>query len=163
MKQVNYLKSLIVCLALFCGFSTASAQDDQQVLDIVEQMPSFAPCTYEITRMKVEQTKDGPKTVQVKEEFNNPGGFKGLQIYLAQHVRYPVVAEENGIQGRVICTFVVEKDGSISDVNVAKSVDPSLDKEAVRVLKQMPKWTPGKQKGEPVRVKYTVPVTFRLQ
>ena len=63
----------------------------------------------------------------------------------------------------MICTFVVEKDGSISDVNVAKSVDPSLDKEAVRVLKQMPKWTPGKQKGEPVRVKYTVPVTFRLQ
>ena len=79
MKQVNYLKSLFICLALFCGFSTASAQDDQQVLDVVEQMPSFAPCTYEITRMKVEQTKDGPKTVQVKEEFNNPGGFKGLQ------------------------------------------------------------------------------------
>ena len=73
------------------------------------------------------------------------------------------VAEENGIQGRVIVTFVVEKDGSITDVRVVKSVDPSLDKEAQRVVKSMPRWIPGKQNGSAVRVKYTVPVTFRLQ
>ena len=69
---------------------------------------------------------------------------------------------ENGIQGRVICSFVVEKNGSIGDVKVVKSVDPSLDKEAVRVIRNMPNWNPGKQNGLPVRVKFTVPVTFRM-
>ena len=72
-------------------------------------------------------------------------------------------AEENGVQGRVICSYVVERDGSLSDVRVLKSVEPSLDKEAVRVVMSMPKWTPGKQNGHNVRVKYTVPVQFRLQ
>jgi protein TonB len=83
--------------------------------------------------------------------------------YLSSNIKYPVVAEENGVQGRVVCTFVVERDGSITDVRVIRSVDPSLDKEAVRVVKSMPKWIPGKQNGSAVRVKYTVPVTFRLQ
>jgi len=83
--------------------------------------------------------------------------------YLNSNIKYPVVAEENGVQGRVVCTFVVEKDSSITDVRVVKSVDPSLDKEAARVVKAMPKWIPGKQNGSAVRVKYTVPVTFRLQ
>ena len=75
----------------------------------------------------------------------------------------PAVAEENGVQGRVICAFVVEPDGSISDVKVVKSVDPSLDKEAKRVISSMPKWIPGRQKGTAVRVKYTTPVAFKLQ
>jgi protein TonB len=83
--------------------------------------------------------------------------------YLNTHIKYPAIAEENGVQGRVVCTFVVERDGSITDVKVMKSVDPSLDKEAIRVLKSMPKWIPGKQNGSAVRVKFTVPVTFRLQ
>jgi protein TonB len=83
--------------------------------------------------------------------------------WLGSNIKYPVVAEENGVQGRVVCTFVVERDGSITDVKVVRGVDPSLDKEAVRVLKAMPKWIPGKQNGSAVRVKYTVPVTFRLQ
>ena len=108
-------------------------EEETKVFDVVEQMPSF------------------------------PGGDAELMKFLHDHMKYPVVAEENGIQGRVICTFVVERDGSISDVKVVKSVDPSLDKEAVRVLKSMPKWIPGKQNGSAVRVKYTVPVTFRLQ
>ena len=86
-----------------------------------------------------------------------------LMQYLGSHIKYPTVAEENGIQGRVICTFVVERDGSITDVKVARSVDPSLDKEAVRVVSSMPKWIPGKQNGSAVRVKYTLPVTFKLQ
>ena len=73
------------------------------------------------------------------------------------------MAQENGVQGRVIIAFVVERDGSITDVNVVRSVDPSLDKEAARVVRNMPKWIPGKQNGAPVRVKYNVPVTFRLQ
>ena len=109
------------------------AEEETKVFDVVEQMPSF------------------------------PGGDAALMQYLSSHIKYPVVAEENGIQGRVIATFVVERDGSITDVKVVKSVDPSLDKEAIRVLKSMPKWIPGKQNGSAVRVKYTVPVTFRLQ
>ena len=82
--------------------------------------------------------------------------------WLRNNVRYPAVAEENGIQGRVVVSFVVERNGSITDVQVVKSVDPSLDKEAARVVKSMPNWVPGKQNGSAVRVKYNVPVTFRL-
>ena len=108
-------------------------EEETKVFDVVEQMPSF------------------------------PGGPSALFEYLSKNIKYPVVAEENGIQGRVIVTFVVEKDGSITDVRVVKSVDPSLDKEAQRVVKSMPRWIPGKQNGSAVRVKYTVPVTFRLQ
>ncbi len=108
-------------------------EEETKVFDVVEQMPSF------------------------------PGGPSALMQYLSSNIKYPVVAEENGVQGRVIVTFVVEKDGSITDVRVVKGVDPSLDKEAQRVVKSMPKWIPGKQNGAAVRVKYTVPVTFRLQ
>lgn len=107
--------------------------EDTKVFDVVEQMPSF------------------------------PGGPSALMQYLSSHIKYPVVAEENGIQGRVICTFVVGKDGSISNAQVVKGVDPSLDKEAIRVINSMPKWIPGKQNGSSVNVKYTLPVTFRLQ
>ena len=78
-------------------------------------------------------------------------------------MKYPVVAQENGIQGRVTISFVVERDGSITDVRVAKSVDPSLDREAARVVSSMPRWNPGKQNGSTVRVKYNVPVSFKLQ
>jgi protein TonB len=109
---------------------------------------------------KVEETK----VFDVVEEMPQfPGGQAALLEYLAKNIKYPVVAEENGVQGRVIVTFVVERDGSITDVKVVKSVDPSLDKEAARVVKSMPKWQPGKQNGSAVRVKYTVPVTFKLQ
>ena len=92
-----------------------------------------------------------------------PGGPNAMFEYLSKNIKYPVVAEENGVQGRVIVAFVVERDGSITDVKVVKSVDPSLDKEAQRVVKGMPHWIPGTQDGSPVRVKYTVPVTFRLE
>ena len=103
-----------------------------RVYDVVEQMPSF------------------------------PGGISGLRTYLNQNIRYPAEAQENCVQGRVVVSFVVEKDGHISDVTVLRSVEPSLDKEAVRVIRNMPRWSPGKQGGEPVRVRYNVPVSFRL-
>ena len=100
--------------------------------------------------------------VESMPEF--PGGQQALFKYLGDNVKYPVIAQENGIQGRVICQFVVNKDGSIVDIEVVRSGgDPSLDKEAVRVIKSMPKWKPGKQRGKAVRVKYTVPVNFKLQ
>jgi protein TonB len=85
-----------------------------------------------------------------------------LMKYLHDKIKYPSIAQENGIQGRVICTFVVNKDGSIVDIKVVRSVDAALDKEAIRVIENMPKWRPGKQAGKPVRVKYTLPVVFRL-
>ncbi len=100
--------------------------------------------------------------VETMPEF--PGGQQALFKYLSENVKYPVIAQENGIQGRVVCQFVVNKDGSIVDVEVVRSGgDASLDKEAVRVIKSMPKWNPGKQRGKAVRVKYTVPVNFKLQ
>ncbi|MBP7856612.1 MAG: TonB family protein [Prevotella sp.] len=106
---------------------------ENKVFDVVEQMPSF------------------------------PGGPSALMQYLSNNVKYPVVAQENGVQGRVVVSFVVERDGSITDVKVVRSVDPSLDREASRVVSSMPKWIPGKQNGSPVRVKYNVPVSFKLQ
>ena len=118
----------------------------------------------EVVVEKVEQKEEETKIFEVVEQMPQfPGGDAALMQYLSSHIKYPVVAEENGIQGRVVCTFVVERNGSITDVRVVKSVDPSLDKEAVRVIKSMPNWIPGKQNGSAVRVKYTVPVTFRLQ
>ena len=83
--------------------------------------------------------------------------------YLGKNIKYPTIPQENGTQGRVTVQFVVNKDGSIVDVKVIRGVDPYLDKEAVRVISTMPKWIPGKQRGVPVRCKFTVPVTFKLQ
>lgn len=99
--------------------------------------------------------------VEVMPEF--PGGQGALLQFLAKSIKYPVIAQENGIQGRVTCSFVVGKDGVIRDIEVIRGVDPSLDLEAARVISMMPKWKPGMQKGKEVNVKYTVPVTFRLQ
>lgn len=101
--------------------------------------------------------------VVVEDAPQFPGGESALMKYLNENIRYPIVAQENGIQGRVTCQFVVERDGSISDVQVVRGQDPSLDREAVRVIQSMPKWKPGKQRGVPVRVRYTLPVLFRLQ
>ena len=104
------------------------------------------------------------KVFDVVEEMPHfPGGPAALQAFLSSNTKYPVVAQENGVQGRVIVSFVVEREGSITDVKVVRSVDPSLDREATRVVKSMPRWSPGKQNGSAVRVKYTVPVVFRLQ
>lgn len=104
------------------------------------------------------------KVFDVVEEMPHfPGGAAALQAFLKSNTKYPVVAQENGVQGRVIVSFVVERDGSITDVRVVRSVDPSLDREASRVVRSMPRWSPGKQNGSAVRVKYTVPVVFRLQ
>lgn len=109
------------------------AVEDNKIFEVVEQKPSF------------------------------PGGDGALMSWLSQNIKYPSIAAEVGVQGRVIVQFVVEKDGSITDVKIAKSVDPSLDKEAARVIKSMPHWIAGRQNGSPVRVRFTVPVTFKLQ
>ena len=91
-----------------------------------------------------------------------PGGTEALMQYLKENVKYPPQAEREGIEGRVVCSFVVLEDGTVSDIEVAISVHPLLDNEVVRVLGLMPKWIPGKQKGMPMKVRYSLPVTFRL-
>ena len=100
--------------------------------------------------------------VEENPQFPN-GGTAGLLQYLGKNIKYPTIPQENGTEGRVTVQFVVNKDGSIVDVKVIRGVDPYLDKEAVRVISTMPKWIPGKQRGVPVRCKFTVPVTFKLQ
>lgn len=92
-----------------------------------------------------------------------PGGELALRKWIGNNIKYPVIAAENGIQGKVYVTFVVDKDGSISNARIARGVDPSLDQEALRVVNNLPKWKPGKQRGKPVRVSYTVPINFQLQ
>lgn len=109
-----------------------SPKTDDTPFDVVEQMPEF------------------------------PGGQEAMMQFLRQEVKYPKEAEEKGLQGRVVVRYIIEKDGSISEVEIAKSVNEYLDAEAIRVVNAMPKWKPGKQKGENVRVKYTLPISFRL-
>ena len=99
--------------------------------------------------------------VEQMPEF--PGGMKELMTYLKDNIKYPKAAQDKKVEGRVIVQFVIEKDGTPTEFNVLRSVDPDLDKEALRVLGNMPKWKPGMQKGQAVRVKYTVPVSFKLQ
>jgi protein TonB len=131
-----------------------NAEDDKEA-EVVIAAPVEAP---------EEEEEEEVVFVVVESMPEFPGGQQALFKYLAENVKYPVIAQENGIQGRVICQFVVNKDGAIVDVEVVRSGgDPSLDKEAVRVIKSMPKWKAGKQRGKAVRVKYTLPVNFKLQ
>lgn len=113
----------------------------------------------------VEEKTPDPEEVFVSVEQNPvfPGGEEALLKYVADHLRYPPMAAENNIQGRVIVQFVVTKDGSIGEVKVARSRDPDLDKEAVRVVKTLPKFVPGRMNGQPVNVWYTLPINFKLQ
>jgi periplasmic protein TonB len=121
-----------------------------------------APPPEEIKQEVIETPKQDNQIFMVVEQMPQfPDG--DVSAYLSSHILYPEVARENGIQGRVICQFVVNQDGSIVDVIVVRGVDSSLDKEAVRVIQGMPKWIPGKQGGKPVRVKFTLPIIFRLQ
>ena len=126
-------KDKVVAISAPVTSAPIEEEEDNVIFQVVEKMPSF------------------------------PGGDSQLFKFLNDNVKYPVIAQENGIQGRVICQFVVNRDGSIVDVEVVRSVDASLDKEAIRVIKSMPKWSPGQQRGKPVRVKYTLPVNFKLQ
>ncbi len=125
------------------------------VLKAVEEIATPEPPKQEAEQNKVFDV--------VEQQPQYPGGMGALNHWLGSNIKYPVMAAENGIEGRVVVQFVVERDGSVSGVHVVRGVDPSLDKEATRVVSAMPKWIPGKQNGSAVRVKYTVPVTFRLQ
>ena len=149
----------------------------EEVLEIVENDADVEESTIQdsddtqaavevkYTAVQVEEEEvEEQEIFQVVEEMPEfPGGMGECMKWLSKNMKYPTISQENGVQGRVIVQFVVNKDGSIVDPVVVRGVDPYLDKEALRVIAMMPKWKPGKQRGKAVRVKYTVPVMFRLQ
>ena len=130
----------------------ASTEDNVEWVDIDE---------YDVVTVEPEPEEEEIFMV-VEDQPEFPGGTAALLEYLRKNIKYPAICCENNIQGRVLVTFIVNKDGAIVEPEVVKSVNPSLDKEALRVISQMPNWKPGSQRGKPVRVKYTVPVNFRL-
>lgn len=129
-----------------------SAEDQTEYVEISDDVP-----------IVVEDIEEEQQIFQVVENMPEfPGGTAALMAYLRKNIKYPTICQEQGIQGRVVVQFVVNKDGSIVDPEVIKPVNPYLDKEALRVISTMPKWKPGEQRGKPVRVKFTVPVQFKL-
>jgi protein TonB len=140
-----------------------SAEDNNTVVEIVEVKEEVKE-EVKVEEDKREEVEENVvfKVVETMPSF--PGGDAALMKFISDNVRYPAIAQENGIQGRAICQFTVERDGSISDIQIVRSAgDETLDKEAKRVIKSMPKWSPGKQRGKAVRVSYTIPINFRLQ
>ena len=129
-KMILMSMMAVLCLMTANAQKTVVSQSNQNVYDQVEEMPEF------------------------------PGGMPAMIDFLQTNLQYPKDAIKQKVEGRVMVMFVVETDGSISNVRVARKVFPSLDKEAVRVVKAMPKWKPGKEKGRPVRVNFTLPVVF---
>ncbi len=129
-----------------------SEADKETVIDV-------AP----VVVQKEEEEEEAQVFFIVEEMPEFPGGELALRKFIAQSIKYPVIAQENGIQGKVYVNFVVDKDGSITSAKIARGVDQSLDKEALRVVNSLPKWKPGKQRGKAVKVSYTVPINFVLQ
>lgn len=135
--------------------------DDLQIQDAEDDSENVdAPSLEDLDGEWGEDTGESEVFVVVENMPSFPGG--NVQKWISKNVKYPVLAMENGIQGKVFVQFVIERDGSITDVKVVRGVDSSLDKEAVRVVKAMPKWTPGKQRGKAVRVSFTLPINFQL-
>jgi len=134
--------------------SFTSEDNDKKIQEVVK-VPIAEP---------VEEDPD-EHAVYVAAEFppEFPGGVEKLMEFIQQTLKYPVIAQENNIQGRVICQFTVKRDGSVGDIKVVRSIDPSLDKEAIRVIQAMPKWKPGRQRTKAVNCKFTLPIVFRLQ
>ena len=134
--------------------STIQASDDtQQAVEV-----KYTPVEVE------EEEVDEEQIFQiVEEQAQYPGGMAECMKFLSNNIKYPTISQENGVQGRVIGQFVVNRDGSIVDAKVMRGVDPYLDKEALRVVGLMPKWSPGKQRGKAVRSQFILPVMFRLQ
>ncbi|MDR3308341.1 MAG: TonB family protein [Tannerella sp.] len=138
--------------------------DDVELLSTEDDANQAQISTYVAPVVEEEEEEDENfifQTVEKMPEF--PGGDAALLKWIQTHTVYPTISAENGVSGRISCNFVVNADGSVVDVQVARPFDPNLDKEAIRVLKQLPKFKPGEQRGKPVRVKYSVPVNFKLQ
>lgn len=155
---------------LFIARTTSGQEIRMTPFKLYKHMTDYGLALAGLDREKIEKGFAETNTDEVNKIYASvddmplfPGGVNALMQYLSRNIKYPAEAENAGIQGRVICSFVVEKDGSITDVKVAKGVDPLLDKEALRVIRTMPNWYPGYKDGTFVRVKFSMPVTFKLQ
>ena len=134
MKKLVLMSLMAVfCLTTVSAQKTVVSQKNDKVFDVVEQMPEY------------------------------PGGMQALFEFISKNIKYPADAQKQKVEGRVLAKFVIETDGSISDIEVVKNAFPSLDAEAVRVIQAMPKWIPGRQKGQAVRVKFVMPINFSLK
>ena len=160
MRRINYnliLTSVTLIMLLFsCGDS-----EREDTATTANGNTESAETRAEKSFSKKEFTGKVYEIVEQMPEY--PGGLTALMNYLRTNTRYPTAAIRDGIQGRVFVSFIVEPNGSVSNAKLVRRVDPSLDQEALRVVAEMPKWIPGKQHGAAVRVKYNVPVTFKLQ
>jgi len=144
--------------------NNADINADLAIFDSEADKETFVDVAPVVQAVKEEKEEEEAQVFFIVEEMPEfPGGEAALRRFIAEAIKYPVIAQENGIQGKVYVTFVVDKDGGISEAKIARGVDPSLDKEALRVVNSLPKWKPGKQRGKPVKVSYTVPISFVLQ
>lgn len=142
---------------------TIKPEDQFQLATTDEQVETgINKEVYEVQGNDQEETPQEVSFI-VEEMPEFPGGEIALLKFISNAIRYPVTAQKTGIQGKVYVTFIVDKDGGITDVRISQGVDPLLDREALRVVKSLPKWNPGKQRGKPVRVSYTIPINFVLQ
>ena len=159
--HIKYALFVLPAFALLVAGNISCSQDASQTEDAKEEV--VAPVSPEAKEAPADSTAKEEVFMVAEQMPEFPGGMKEMLKFLQDNVKYPENAMKNNVQGRVIVQFVIEKDGTPTEFKVVRAVDPDLDAEALRVLKTMPKWKPGMQKGEVVRVKYTVPVTFRLQ
>ena len=159
--HIKYALFAIPAFALLLAGNISCSSEATKNDDVKEKAATEKPEVVEIPAEKADTKDEVFMVVEQMPEF--PGGMKELMTYLKDNIKYPKAAQDKKVQGRVIVQFVVEKDGTPTEFNVVRSVDTDLDAEALRVLGGMPKWKPGMQKGQAVRVKYTVPVSFKLQ
>ena len=159
--HIKYALFVLPAFALLAAGNISCSQDASQTEDAKEEV--VAPVSPEAKEAPADSTAKEEVFMVAEQMPEFPGGMKELLKFLQDNLKYPENAMKNNVQGRVIVQFVVEKDGTLTEFKVARSVDPDLDAEALRVLQTMPKWKPGMQRGKIVRVKFTVPVSFKLQ
>ena len=159
--HIKYALFVLPAFALLVAGNISCSQDASQTEDAKEEV--VAPVSPEAKEAPADSTAKEEVFMVAEQMPEFPGGMKKLLKFLQDNLKYPESAMKNNVQGRVIVQFVIEKDGTPTEFKVLRSVDPDLDAEALRVMKAMPKWKPGMQKGQVVRVKFTVPVSFKLQ
>lgn len=159
--HIKYALFVLPAFALLVAGNISCSQDASQTEDAKEEV--VAPVSPEAKEAPADSTAKEEVFMVAEQMPEFPGGMKEMLKFLQENVKYPENAMRNNVQGRVIVQFVIEKDGTPTEFKVLRSVDPDLDAEALRVMKAMPKWKPGMQKGQVVRVKFTVPVSFTLQ
>ena len=159
--HIKYALFVLPAFALLVAGNISCSQDASQTEDAKEEV--VAPVSPEAKEAPADSTAKEEVFMVAEQMPEFPGGMKELLKFLQDNLKYPENAMKNNVQGRVIVQFVVEKNGTPTEFKVLRSVDPDLDAEALRVMKAMPKWKPGMQKGQVVRVKFTVPVSFKLQ